>query len=79
MRFLAFYFVHDGSGHIQSLILASIFLGMGVQSFFIAFIADLLAANRKLLEDIRYRCQQQATSVGFGHQASSGSYQTIKK
>jgi glycosyltransferase involved in cell wall biosynthesis len=46
-----------GTGHIQSLILAAILLGMGFQTWLIAFIADLLAANRKLMEDVRYKCQ----------------------
>jgi len=54
-RFLYFYFTGNGSGHIQSLILAAVLLGMGFQTILIAFIADLLAANRKLLEDIRYK------------------------
>jgi len=47
----------DGRGHVQSLILAGILLGMGFQTWLIAFVADLLAANRKLMEDVRYKCQ----------------------
>lgn len=54
-RFLWFYFTGDGSGHIQSLILAGALLVMGFQTVLVAFLADQLAANRKLLEDIRYR------------------------
>lgn len=50
-----YYFSGYGDGHIQSLILAAIFLGMGFQTFLIAFIADLLAANRKLIEDVRIK------------------------
>lgn len=54
LRFL-WYFVHgNGDGHVQSLILASVLMGMGFQSFLIAFVADLLAANRRLMEDIRF-------------------------
>ena len=55
LRFLYFYFTGDGGGHTQSLILAGILLGIGFQTGLIAFIADLLAVNRKLLEDIRYK------------------------
>jgi hypothetical protein len=56
IRFLYFYFfTHDASGHIQSLILASILLGMGFQAFALAFMADLLAVNRRLMEDVQYR------------------------
>jgi glycosyltransferase involved in cell wall biosynthesis len=55
IRFLYYFSQGMGDGHIQSLILASILLLMGFQAFLIAFIADLLAANRKLLENIRYK------------------------
>lgn len=54
-RYMWYYFSGYGDGHIQSLILAAIFLGMGFQTFLIAFIADLLAANRKLIEDVRIK------------------------
>ena len=53
-RFVYYYLTGSGSGHIQSLILMSILLGMGFQTVLIAFVADLFAANRKILEDIRY-------------------------
>ncbi|MGO4706739.1 DPM/DPG synthase family glycosyltransferase [Microvirga sp. 2MCAF38] len=54
LRFVYYYLFDRGDGHIQSLILASILLGMGFQTILVAFLADLLAANRKLLEDIRF-------------------------
>lgn len=57
-RFLLKYLSGDGSGNIQSLILASILLGMGFQTILIAFVADLLSANRKLLEDLRFKTAQ---------------------
>lgn len=55
MRFLVKYLGGEGTGHVQSLILSAVLLGMGFQTILIAFVADLLAANRKLLEDIRYK------------------------
>lgn len=55
LRFLLYYLQGNGEGHIQSLILASVLLGMGFQAFLIAFIADLQAANRKLIEDVRFK------------------------
>ncbi len=58
LRFLYFYFMGEGTGHIQSVILAGVLLGMGFQTILIAFIADMLAANRKLLEDIRYKLRK---------------------
>ena len=53
-RYLWFYFSGSGGGHIQSLILASILLGIGFQTMITALIADLSAVNRSLLEDIEY-------------------------
>ena len=55
LRFLFFYLGGVGEGHIQSLILAGALLVMGFQTVLVAFVADLLAANRKLMEDIRYK------------------------
>ena len=55
LRFLWAYANGNGDGHVQSVVLASVLLGMGFQTILIAFVADLLAANRKLLEDVRFR------------------------
>lgn len=54
-RFLYFYFSGSGAGHIQSLILAAALLGMGFQTILVAFVADILAANRILIEDVRFK------------------------
>lgn len=58
IRFLVLMYLDDSSGHIQSLILASIFIGMGFQTMIVAFIADLMSVNRKLLEDVQYRIRK---------------------
>ena len=55
LRFLYYYFTGNGSGHVQSLIMASILLGVGFQTILVAFLADLLAVNRRLMEDVQYR------------------------
>lgn len=57
-RFLYFYFMQSGSGHIQSLILSAILILTGVQVGLIAVLADLLSINRKLLEDIQTRLKK---------------------
>lgn len=57
-RFLYYYFNGEGGGHIQSVILAGTLLVIGFQTILIAFVADLLAANRKLLEEIRFTTKQ---------------------
>ena len=55
LRFLYKWFMSGTGydGHVQSLILASSLLIIGFHTILIAFVADLLAANRKLLEEIR--------------------------
>ena len=63
-RFMYFYFIGDGSGHMQSVILSGVLIGMGFQTALIAFIADLLSVNRKLLEGVQY----QLSRVGMSSQ-----------
>lgn len=53
LRFLYFFFTGDGDGHMQSVVLAGVLMGMGFQTGLIAFVADLQSVNRKLLEEIR--------------------------
>lgn len=53
LRFLYYYFFGDGSGHIQSVILSAVFLVVGFQTILVAFLADILGANRKLSEEMR--------------------------
>lgn len=58
IRFLVYYLSGSGNGHIQSLILAAILILMGVQTVIIGLQADIIAANRKILEDIQYRVRK---------------------
>jgi len=57
MRYLYFFVTEHSGGHVQSLILAAILIIVGVQTFLIGLAADLLAFNRKILEDMRYRAR----------------------
>jgi hypothetical protein len=55
-RFLYFYFTIPGpTGHVQSLLVGGVLLLLGFQVILIALISDLIAANRRLLEDVLYR------------------------
>ncbi len=58
IRFLVFYLQGSGAGHVQSLILTSILLLMGVLTWVVGLLADITAANRKLLEDIQFRVRK---------------------
>ena len=64
LRFLYLYMTGSGSGHVQSLILASILLLSGFQTFLIAFIADLISVNRKLLEELQYNQRKNKLTAG---------------
>ena len=57
-RFLMFYIQGSGNGHIQSLILASTLILAGIQIIVIGCLADVISANRKLLEDIQYHVRK---------------------
>ncbi len=70
LRFLALYLSGEGQGHIQSLILASILAGMGIQTLLAAVIAELLATNRKLLEDIRYSAKRSEPIASYSEKGS---------
>lgn len=58
IRFLVYYCMGVGGGHVQSLILAAILLLVGWQTIIIGLQADIIAANRKLLQDIQYRVRK---------------------
>jgi glycosyltransferase involved in cell wall biosynthesis len=58
IRYVYFMLLGSGVGHIQSVILAGVLIGIGFQVILVAFIADLLGVNRKLLEEIQYRLRK---------------------
>lgn len=57
-RFLLYYFFGSGNGHIQSLIISSILIITGFQTCIFGILADLLAINRKLIEDVQIRTRK---------------------
>jgi len=58
VRFMIFYFQGDGTGHMQSLILAAMLIIICVQMFAMGMQADIISANRKLLEDMQFRVKK---------------------
>lgn len=58
IRFLVYMSMGQGNGHIQSLILASTLLLLGFMIWVVGFQADIIAANRKILEDIQYHVRE---------------------
>ena len=68
-RYVWFLVAEQSSGHVQSLILASILLVSGFTTLLVAFLADLLAANRKLLEDLRFQIRVENDYAADGPRA----------
>src|SRR5437763_13403234 len=58
MRFLWFFFEGDRAGHVQSLILAAVFLIVGFQRMLIGLVADLISVNRRLSEEVLIRLRR---------------------
>lgn len=58
IRYLIYLYINPQTGHIQSLILAAILLLTGVQTFVVGLHADLIAANRKMLEEVKYHIKK---------------------
>ena len=61
IRFLFYYFDGQGSGHVQSMIVAAVFLIVGFQTWLIGLVADLISFNRKMLEEVLYRLRKAET------------------
>jgi len=57
IRYLYFYF-HQQPGHVQSLILAAVLMIVGFQIVMIGLLADIIGANRRLIEDTLYRIKK---------------------
>ncbi len=50
MRFLYFFAIGDGNGHVQSMVLGVTLMILGALSWCLGILADLISANRQLLE-----------------------------
>ncbi len=62
-RYLFYFFIGEGAGHIQSIILAAILMMLGFQTVVIGLISDLIAANRRLSEEAVYRLRKMDKEV----------------
>ena len=49
------YLLNQGTGNLQSLLLSAVLLIVGFQVCLIGLLADLIAFNRKILEEILYK------------------------
>lgn len=58
LRFVYDYFTTGGAGHIQSLIFSAVLMLIGFQVGMFGLLADLIRANRRLIEDTQYRVKK---------------------
>lgn len=66
LRFLYFYLIGQGQGHVQSVVLAALLLGTGFVLITVGLLADLISVNRKLLERLDWRLRQLEDRLGEG-------------
>ena len=69
-RFVVHYLLGEGTGKIQSLILAAVLLMIGFHTMLLAFVTDLLAVNRKLLEELQQAERRRQLESKQQHRAS---------
>lgn len=70
-RYLYFFSQGEGRGHVQSLILMAVLALTGIQSIILGMIGDVVAANRKLLEDLRLRMTRRVMASPHGEKANA--------
>lgn len=61
-RFLYFYLQGDGAGHIQSVVIGGVSCIISVQMFALGILADLMAVNRRLIEDALEKMKMQSSN-----------------
>lgn len=59
VRYIYFVILGQGDGHVQSVIVAAVFLIVGFQTWLIGLVADLIAFNRRILEELLYKARKQ--------------------
>lgn len=70
LRWVFLYLGGSQRAHVPSIILAAILLLIGVQLWICGLVADIIAVNRALLEDIQYRGRRQ--EYGGNEENTSG-------
>ncbi len=72
LRFLYYYVTAEGIGHIQSVIIGALLAGVGLFLVVVGLLADLIAVNRQLLEDVEWRVKRIEERSGSGQGGASG-------
>jgi len=58
VRYAVYWAVGEGKGHVQSVIIGALLIMLGGQALVVGVLADLIAANRKLLQETLSRVRE---------------------
>ena len=64
IRFLVFFLHGGGNGNVQSLILCSMLILISVMVWVVGLLADVMAANRKILQEIQQKVRELDYKIG---------------
>ncbi len=59
LRFFYYMTLGNGAGHLQSILFGAVMFLAGFQIFILGLVADLIAGNRKLIEEVLYQQRRQ--------------------
>ncbi len=79
LRFLYYYFTSGGAGHIQSLVLSSVFIILGFILLMIGLVADIISFNRRLIEDTLYKVRTMELNLISGHKSKDNEKKNQKE
>lgn len=71
IRYLVYLGMGQSAGHVQSLILASTLMVLGFQTIISGLQADLIASNRKIMEDMQERVRRLDYQINRGEKESA--------
>jgi glycosyltransferase involved in cell wall biosynthesis len=72
LRFLYLYLTGSGAGNIQSLVLGTGFIVIGFQLALLGFMAETVAASRKILEEVQFHLRDSRYPKGTSAPAERG-------
>ena len=64
VRFVYYFSIGEGTGKVQSLLLAVILCVVGMQTILTGFLADVMGYNRGLVEDVLFRIKRLELAIG---------------
>ena len=71
VRFLYYYFIDEGGGHVQSLIMSAILFNLSFVLFVVGVMSDLIGFNRRLLEEMVMRMRRMQGQLTSDEKTSS--------